>query len=148
MHKIADQANATMNMSAEIEIVDWIKQALRRVGSNAKSIPTSEANRIVRNARKKFVNGNPRAWWMSLKAEPTTYCSETTKLKEILPPQNAGYWFVPEMETDELPVFELSSGEIQTVLNESPYFEYYILPKDYAWLIAESDHNQFYVVKK
>lgn len=34
------------------------------------------------------------------------------------------------------------------LLRESPFFEYYILSKDYLQLLIENDHNQVLVVSR
>jgi len=130
-------------MSSEIR--DWVLEALRQSKIDVVPLPKAEARLLVSNAKRNFVNGNPRAWWMNLKGSTKTYDSTNYKLVEILPSCDKDYWFIPETEEESLPVFSLTRAEIETILNECPFFEYYVLSKYNQWLVAESDHNQFYV---
>jgi hypothetical protein len=127
------------------EMLEWIMDALKRQGSSATPLAPSEAKSIVAAAKEKFVQGNPRAWWTSLRVPAKVYNSQDYTLEEILPSQDQSYWFIPETEEDNLSVFDLTGAEVSAVLKECPYFEYYILNKQNQWLIAESDHNRFYV---
>lgn len=99
------------------------------------------------NARETFVVGNPRAWWMSLRGESEMFSSTERTLWDVLPSRDKSYWFIPETETDDLPVFDLTCSEIAAVLNECPFFEYYVVDKRNSWLVAESDHNQFHITR-
>jgi len=83
---------------------------------------------------------------MKLKGEPKLYDSHKYTVGEILPTRDNRYWFIPETEENELKVFDLTFSEIDRLLQECPFFEFYIVDKEYRWLIAESDHNQFHVL--
>lgn len=132
----------------ESEIVPWITGALNRLGFPAAPLPTDEAQQIVKNAREVFVAGNPRAWWLSLQCKPEVRSSEGCRLESLLPVTAGSHWFIPETETNELPVYSLSGKEIEAVLGECPFFEYYIVDKRDDWLLAESDHNEFYLARR
>ena len=129
------------------ETLEFVKSALIRIGSCATPLAANEAHEIIAKAKDTFVQDNPRAWWMSLKGNVTLIDSKKYNLEEVLPPSSNGYWFIPETEADELPVFDLTLLEIKGVLNECPFFEYYILDKKILWLVVESDHNQFHLAK-
>lgn len=43
-------------------------------------------------------------------------------------------------------LFEGKIKYIETILSEIPFCEYYILSKNYDWLICENHHDQIYVV--
>jgi hypothetical protein len=131
-------------MSSEIR--GWVLEALGRLKNVAAPLSKAEARLIVANAKRIFVGGNPCAWWLNLKGPTKIYDSTNYKLEEILPSCEKDYWFIPETEEEDLPVFSLTRLEIETVLNGCPFFEYYVLDKDNQWLVAESDHNQFHVV--
>jgi|SRR5882724_10936472 len=54
-------------------------------------------------------------------------------------------WFIPETEEEQLPVFDVEVKSIGLILGECGYFEYYLVGKNYNWLIVENDHNQVIV---
>jgi hypothetical protein len=83
---------------------------------------------------------------MSPKGRVTTYDSKQHTLAEVLPSRSDRYWFIPETESPHPPVFDLSLDQIAAVLNECPFFEYYIADKANRWVVAESDHDQFHVI--
>jgi hypothetical protein len=130
------------------DILEWINETLTRLGISIVPLASDEARRIVANAKETFVVGNPRAWWMSLRGQSEVFNSRERKIKDILPSHENSYWFIPETEADDLPVFDMTSSEIEAVLAECPFFEYYVLDKKNSWLVAESDHDQFHVIPK
>lgn len=127
------------------EILKQVIESVVQLKGMACQLATSEASRIISNAKQTFVSGNPRVWWMSLKRPVETYDSKLYKLEEIIPSHDLSYWFVPETETSDLPVFELTCSDINFVLKNCPYFEYYILSKENRWVLAESDHDLYYI---
>ena len=117
------------------------------LGFPGKPLASDEARQVISNAKRAFVTDNPRAWWLNLKGATQIYDSKTNQLNDVLPSNDKSYWFIPEIEEDDLPVFDLTLEEIQGVLDECPFFEYYVLNKLNRWLVAESDHDQFYVCR-
>src|ERR1700759_2360034 len=116
------------------EMIDWIKEAINRLDIKSSPAPEADARRIIQKAQDTFVSDHPRAWWMSLKGKPEIFDSRTHSLGQILPSHEQGYWFIPEAEVADLPVFELSRSQIEELLKECPFFEYYIIQKDFNWL--------------
>lgn len=55
-------------------------------------------------------------------------------------------YLIPETEGDPC-VFRLKFNEVGTLLDNCPFFEYYVAAIDFGWLIIESDHNEFFVVR-
>ena len=53
---------------------------------------------------------------------------------------------MPETEDGAL-VYELSATDVERLLAGCPYFEYYLLAPDLSWLVAESDHNVYFVCR-
>lgn len=111
-----------------------------------RELPATEAHHVVGMAKGLFVQGNPRAWWLSLKvpAQSLQYPDATgyLHLSDHLAGAGQRFWFIPELETDELPVFDAELNAVTELLRESPFFEYYVLSKDYRRLLIENDHNQ------
>jgi len=107
------------------------------------------AKLIVGKARERFVIGNPRAWWMALKQPFESFdYSEGLGFEDLIrhiPTGNDKCWFVPETEEEYPPVFDATVGRITEVLGECAYFEYYLIGKEFDWLVLENDHNQIIV---
>jgi hypothetical protein len=130
-------------MSSEIQ--RWVETAIRRLNIDARPVDASTARAIISAAKAKFVAGNPRAWWMNLKIPSKRYSLAHYGLDEVIPTNERNYWFIPETEDEYAPVFDLDLSAIKAILLECPLFEYYVLHKEYRWLVAESDHNELYV---
>jgi hypothetical protein len=55
------------------EILDWVTAALQGINLSVEPITATNAHGIVETAKKIFVVGNPRAWWMSAKGSQELY---------------------------------------------------------------------------
>jgi hypothetical protein len=110
-----------------------------------------QAKRIVKIAMDTFVINNPRAWWMSLKHPYESFdYSDGFGFEDLIrhvPEGNEKCWFVPETEEEYAPVFDVNVNCISRVLGECYVFEYYLVGKQFDWLIAENDHNQVIVCR-
>ncbi len=62
---------------------------------------------------------------------------------ERLLQNNDRYWFIVDEPGNKNKqwVYDASLKSIITVLKECSFFEYYIVPKDYSWLLVENHHN-------
>jgi len=127
------------------EIEQWIEDATASLGLNARRLSTSDARVVTSRARSKFVVGNPRVWWLSLRPPWQVLSSEDRNTSDVFPSCPAKILLVPETEIDEPPVYELSPVDIDGLLGSCPFFEYYVLAPDLSWIVVESDHNQFFV---
>lgn len=111
-----------------------------------RELSAAEARDVLDTAKGLFVRGNPRAWWLSLKvpAQALQYPDATgyLHLSDHLAGAGQRFWFIPELEIEELPVFDAELDAVTKLLRESSFFEYYILSKDYRQLLVENDHNQ------
>lgn len=128
------EANAvTLELSAE---------AFHRVGS-------LEAAEVIRNARERFVAGNPRSWWMSLKVQPRCYAYPDSEgyrhLGEHWTSASEKCWLIPETEEPQLPVYSTELKVVARLLAECSFFEYYLLSVDQSLLLIENDHNEIIV---
>jgi hypothetical protein len=130
------------------DVTTAIRSAIVRLSLAAKEImDATAAKRITDEVRRRFVVGSPRAWWMNLAVAAETADSTSVRLIDVLPEKKCRCWLIPEVETTAWPVFDVESRDIQAILDECPFFEYYIVPRDFTWLVAESDHNEFFVCR-
>jgi hypothetical protein len=97
-------------------------------------------------AKRRFVKGNPRAWWMSLSGSCEHFNSKEHRLADIVPTGATKCWLIAETGSSSgLPVYSIAPSDVPSVLDECPYFEYYLVAEDFSWLVAESDHNVLFV---
>lgn len=130
----------------------WVEEAIEILHFPAAELQETEAVvvlRLIQEIRQRFIRGNPRAWWLSLKVPFTTYVIENRYdisgsvdyLVEVLPSKESFYFFIPENETGEYRVFQATLSAIKKILLECPFFEYYLLPPNLSWLLCENDHH-------
>ena len=129
------------------DVTSSIRSAILRLGLNVKELNATQARNVNKEAIHRYVVGSPRAWWMSLTVQPETADSTVVKLMDVIPGKTGRCWLIPEVDSSSGPVFDVEVRNIQAILNECPFFEYYVVAKDFSWLIVESDHNEFFVCR-
>ena len=114
------------------DIDEWLEDASGTVGTNLRELEldSDQGHELSNAVLNRFVDGNPRAWWMSLKED-----FEVSRVN------------IDDSDSElKYRVFKASLDVIISLIRECPFFEYYILPQDISWLVAESDHGQLYLV--
>ena len=129
------------------EIVTWIEEAAVELGRSFVRCPKNVAQDVVQEARARFVAGDPRVWWLGLARPCTAYDSQNRSFLDVVPEPTQRVWFIPEDESDALPVYDLLPEDVELIRQNCPLFEYYVTDKCFLWLIVESDHDQFIVCK-
>ena len=129
------------------ELTEHIEQAIKGLAINAHQIDRQSAAEVSDQVMRRFVVGTPRAWWMSLAVPTETRSSSDYRLLDVLPEQQGRCWFILETEEKHLPVFDIDVKDVAAVLGECPFFEYYVVGRNYDWLVAESDHNMFFICR-
>ena len=130
------------------DITDWIQETGADLAHPFPRCEAALAGRITQLAREKFVIGNPRVWWLSLSRPFVTRDSSNSTFVDILPVPTDRVWFIPEDDSHELPLYDLSPDDVDLIRNNCPLFEYYVLDKKLDWLVIETDHDQFIVCKE
>ena len=129
------------------EIEEWLADASVTLGLAIRKLPADEANSVYRQAQAQYVVGNPRVWWLALKGPCDHYDSSSTSLRDVLPDRNGAVLLIPE--TDDTPlVYEIDAAHLDAILDECPLFEYNVVHPSLRWLVAESDHNVFFVCRQ
>jgi hypothetical protein len=100
---------------------------------------------IVAQAREKFVDGDPRVWWLSLKVPATVLDSAHRSFMDVVPNSTERAWFIPEDDTTDLPVYDVTPDEVELLRMNCPLFEYNVVDKLFRWMIVENDHDQFII---
>jgi hypothetical protein len=137
-----------------MEAVDeMVEEAIHTLGcaeSEIRQLHGPEGELVVKKAMERFVDGNPRAWWMSLKRKYKKFPVDDNNLEYLehhWPKSESHAYFVPENGTRALRAFDASLSAVKAVLGECSFFEYYVVGKRFDWLLAESDHSELFVVR-
>jgi hypothetical protein len=132
-------------MSNHIEIEEWIKNALAVLKLSDRRMETVESERVLSAAQRRFVHGAPRVWWLGFGAINSSQAVETSRLSSLVEDSDEIGWFIPETEGGGNLVYRLTAKEVEAVVEDCPFFEYYFLDAGEQRLIAETDHNQFVI---
>jgi hypothetical protein len=137
-----------------MDIEKQIEDAIIRLSldqNQIRRLPSEEASHIVQVAQRTFVEGQPRTWWLSLKVPHTaveyTDASGFRHIPEHWRLNDVTCWFIPETEEQVPPVYETNIQVLPRILEECSFFEYYVLSKDFSFLLIETDHNQIISAK-
>lgn len=121
-------------------------EAINELGLEAKSIDCEQSSLIYDRVRNVFVIGNPRSWWMNLVFKPLIYQTRDEVLTALSKDIFENVLLILESDSSAC-VFEVMLQDAFRLLDACQFCEYYIVSKDFSWLIIESDHNQFYLCK-
>ena len=130
--------------------VDLLRK--RGVPVAASLLDPSQGRIIFDEARRAFVKGEDRRWWWESLRLPHVSRRFSTgdgwrRLAEIAPDPNELVWFIAE--EDRLPfypVFEMTPSNASLILGECYGFEYYLVSKNFDWLICENHHDTMFAV--
>lgn len=132
------------------ELYKELECALKKLNIKIEKPSNSEKNTLVRSIEKKYIRGNPRAWWTSMQRQPKTYEQPDSqghlKILQIAPKTHEDVWLIADEDNEEKIILGLPIELIPSVLEECYYFEYYITPKDLSWLLAENDHGDLLLI--
>ncbi|HWQ33701.1 MAG TPA: DUF6756 family protein [Blastocatellia bacterium] len=134
-------------------VQEEIEKAIAALGlpkSRIRRCDADEALAIQQKARDIFVVGTPRVWWLALRHPFQSHVFDETTgldfLDYLIPHNDQRCWFIPESEESLLPVYDADISAVKDILGECPFFEYYLVGKNYDWLLLENDHNEVIVV--
>ncbi len=125
--------------------IDNAISSLSIYSSDLVELDRESAREVINHIKGNFVEGNPSSWWMSLKKPVVTKVdvndSDFGYIDEIIPQRCDTFYFVPE-NGETYRVFRANIDVIKKILAECIFFEYYIFPEDFSWLIIENDHSE------
>lgn len=110
--------------------------------------PTEQSESVIYQIENRFVDGHHWSWWWehlyqidfaAVHVEDTGFLW----LNQILPEPTASVWFIVEPcgEKKCFSVYDARAKHIQSILEASICFEYYIVAKDLTWLFGENHHG-------
>jgi hypothetical protein len=128
------------------EIEQWINEAAVNLKIEVDTLTKDAAVEFVTSARARFVQGDPRVWWLGWALPCVRYDASKVGLSAVLPSTEGKVFLVPELDDgSDLPVYIVPVSEIERLLKDCPFFEYYVLEKHQRWLVAETEHGIFFV---
>lgn len=92
-----------------------------------------------------FVKGNDRRWWWEAFKSSFSFKRldyPPNNFSEIIPDLTRKVWLMIEDDQEPYyPIYDVDPTYICNILNECFGFEYYIIDKDYKWLLCENHHG-------
>lgn len=141
----AFQSDKMSDTRAEIE------EAIRTLSllpEQFRPLPSSEAEAVNRECLRRFTTATkaPNWWWEWLKPPTASqpyddFDGEISLLTQLIPDLDAPVYFIAEDEEVIFPVYLTTTRQVMAVLGECFFFEYYLTPPDYAWLLCSTHHN-------
>jgi hypothetical protein len=137
--------------TVESEIED-AKQKLNLPVAQFARLSEDEADRITQLAESRFVGNTGLSWWWENFQQPYLKVlfpkqNGSEYLSRIVPDSDEMLWFIVGVaESEAISVYEGRIAELQSLIGECPFFEYYIVPKDFRWLLCENHHNYIFAV--
>ena len=137
------------NIKEEIENA---RLALGLAESQIRLLPAKEGLAAFQAIETHFVASPHRRWWWEDFREASTHLhfhdGEGWKhLSDIVPSADEQVWFVAEDSTLPFyPVYEARVSIIQQVIGQCYAFEYYLTPKNFAWLLGENHSDVVFAV--
>lgn len=131
-------------------VKDEIRAAIERLSLSPdvfRELPDNDAERIYRSALRRFVpEGEPRWWWEHFSSDVAVDFPAGDgwqHITEFIPDAQEHVWFI--VEDDSLPfypVYDATPFAIRGVIAECYGFEYYIVQREFQWLLCETHHNR------
>ena len=104
----------------------------------------NDALLVAEAVKAKFVDESPRVWSLGLKKPYIYYDADSTSLSKVLPVHHGRVLFIPETDDkNPLPVYRIEASDIENLIGNCPFFEYYVVDSRNEWLIAETEHSIF-----
>ena len=68
-------------------------------------------------------------------------------LGQILPSTDKVAWFLVDLPLlSGRPIFEAEIGVIEEIVGKCRIFEYYVIAKDFSWVVAKNRHDEIFVM--
>ena len=138
------------------ELKEELQESLTALGIVPEEIENKDY--IINQILSTYVNGNPRAWWLSLKGkkeiidytDDSAYLHLVDTIKKIEEKQfdpNKSIYFIIDDDNEQMYIYIMNPLCVKSVIESCQYFEYYVVALDLSWLIAENDHGQLIVCR-
>jgi len=133
------------------EIKKEIQRAIETLNLTEREVqllPSDLGKIVFEECLAHFVRSGERRWWWEDFRQEVSFSIEDTelpfeRLNEIIPDIESKVWLIVEDNYETFyPVYEIVAKKIKEIIGECFGFEYYIIPKNKAWLICENHHSR------
>ncbi len=127
-----------------------VREAVKTLGlgpDSFRELTGAEETDLLGQFEAEFLTTPGLCWWWEAFRMPTTARQFTDgrgfeRLTEIVPDPGQTVWLVvEEASTRGFGVFEATVEASQSVVGECAAFEYYLISKDFGWLVCENHHD-------
>ncbi len=134
------------------EEIDQAKFDLGITDAQIRLLSDDEGIALFAAVEEHFVDGKNWTWWWEHFRSPAAWAhfrenDGFEELDNLVPSASERVWFIAE---DSLlrhsPVYEADTATIQRVVGNCRGFEYYIVAKDFGWLLGENHHSALFAV--
>ena len=139
-------------METVIDEISTAVKTLRLPSEAMKQLPFTESERIYFSALEHFVRSGDRRWWWEDFREPGISAMFKAgdgwqHMPELAPNPDELVWFIAEEDQlPHYPVFETTPRVASKIIGECYGFEFYLIAKNFEWLLCETHHNRVYAV--
>jgi hypothetical protein len=132
--------------------IEEARNTLRLSETDPHILPDEEGTKVYKTAEQRFVTMPGRTWWWEAFRFPATsvYFDDGKgweRLTQLVPSASEKVWFIVGEDGSRYgPVYETSTEVVQQVLGECYPFEYYLVAKDFSWLIGENHHDVMFAI--
>jgi len=131
-----------------------IRAAIQSLGYSVerfKQLSAKDAEQVYDAALHHFVVGekNPRWWWEYFARGASVQFVDGQgwqRILQIVPDAEEKVWFIAEDSVSPYSIWDASVRDIHAVIAECPLFEFYIIQKQFDWLLCENHHDVLFAV--
>lgn len=108
---------------------------------------TEKSVAVIKTTKRNYVSGSPVVWWFALRhvVERRHFPDGGFRhISDYIPASDKDCWFIPELHEAYPLVYEAQISQLECVIGNCIGFAYYIVGKDYGWLLAESDSDELF----
>jgi hypothetical protein len=136
------------------ELDQMLDEAIRVAsthGQPARRCDPDESAAVVQAAKAKFVKGPRKHWWWEVFSVPPRRIGREQGVpyfQEYVAPETACWLILDDNrgDDDDLRVIDTTASGAERVLSELYALEFYLVDKQYEWLLAENHHGMIWLL--
>jgi hypothetical protein len=102
---------------------------------------------VINATKRNFVRGRPAVWWFALKNVSMRRSFADGGFRHIyryIPVSEIDCWFIPDIHEAYPLAYHAKISQLERVIGNCFGFPYYIVGRNYDWLLAESDSDELF----
>lgn len=109
------------------------------------------ARSVVQRAEEALVKRPGLVWWWTELKVPASFieypdCDGWQHLLEYVPTTGSRCWLIVESDRGPFIVMDVVPDVVPEIIGECYPFEYYLIGKQFDWLVAENHHNYLVII--